>query len=114
MKFNMMINGIETLFPDAEVHYFKEDNKLVIYFLNLNKEVIKRIEKNIQNLKKVKLRIEENFLVLNVKDFQCAYDLNKTPNLIDLYTGGIKLGFAFEDEDGKLLDIETPLFSHEI
>ena len=27
MKFNMMIGGIETLFPETDVRYFKEDKR---------------------------------------------------------------------------------------
>ncbi len=111
MKFNMMIGGVETLFPKVDVRYFKEKNKIVIYFLKIKQEDIQRIEKNIRE---AKLRLEGNFLVLIFKDFQYAYDLNESPNLIDLYTTGIRLGFAFEDENGKMLDIATPTFSNEI
>ena len=34
MKFNMIIGGVETLFPKASVCYSKEDNEIVVYFLN--------------------------------------------------------------------------------
>jgi len=107
MKFKMMIGGIETIFPEAEVRYFRKDNEIVIYFLKLNKEYLHKIEKNIMSSK---LIMEGNYLILLLKDFQYAYDLNESPKLMDLYMGGSGLGFAFEDENGKLLDIKTPTF----
>ena len=111
MKFNMVINGVETLFPKADVCFFKEKNNLVIYFLNLDKEVL---EKTKQNIKKPSLRIENNYLILKLKDLQYAYDLNKNKKIMNLYMNGASLGFAFEDENGNMLDIETPHFSHAI
>ncbi len=38
MKFNMMISGIETLFPEVQICYFEKDHEMVVYFLNTNKE----------------------------------------------------------------------------
>ena len=113
MKFNMMIGGVETLFPEAEVCFFKEKNALVIYFLKLSKEVLNKTKIKIKT-NQSSLRIEENYLVLTLKDLQYAYDLNKNKKIIPLYMNGASLGFAFEDEDGKMLDIETPHFTHEI
>ncbi len=111
MKFNMMIGGVETLFPEADVRYFKNDEKIVVYFLKLNNEVLNRTK---ENMKKANLRLENEFLVLLLNDFQYALDLKKFPNLLDTYNSGIYLRFAFEDENGKLLDIDTPTFSNEI
>ena len=37
MKFNMMIGGVETLFPDAEIRYSKKTNEVVICFLKIKK-----------------------------------------------------------------------------
>ena len=113
MKFNIMIGGVETLFPEAEVCFFKEKNALVIYFLKLSKEVLNKTKIKIKT-NQSSLRIEENYLVLTLKDLQYAYDLNQTEQLIDLYISGATLGFAFEDENGNMLDIETPHFSHAI
>lgn len=107
MKFKMMIGGIETLLPKADARYFKNDNEIVIYFLQINKDDLQRTKKNIGD---AKLRLEGSFLVLLLKDFQYAYDLNQSPTLMDLYMGGTGLGFAFEDENGTLLDIKTPTF----
>ena len=50
MKFNMMIGGVETLFPEAEVCFFKETNDLVIYFLNLNEEILNKTKSNNRNI----------------------------------------------------------------
>ena len=113
MKFNMMIGGVETLFPEAEVCFFKETNDLVIYFLNLNEEILNKTKSNIET-NQTSLRIEENYLVLTLKDLQYAYDLNKNKKIMNLYMNGASLGFAFEDENGNMLDIETPHFSHAI
>lgn len=111
MKFNMMIGGVETIFPEADVRYFKEDKKIVVYFLNLNDEVLNKTKKNI---KQANLRVESQFLVLLLNDFQYALDLKNFSNLLELYNSGIYLRFAFEDENGNLLDIPTPTFSNEI
>ena len=73
MKFNMMIGGVETLFPETEVRYDKKENEVIIFFLKIKKDDLIRTEKYI---KKANLRIEENYLVLKLKDFQYAYDLN--------------------------------------
>ena len=56
------------------------------------------------------MRIEENYLILRFEDFQYAYDLNKNKKIMNLYMNGASLGFAFEDENGNLLDIPTPSF----
>ena len=111
MKFNMMIGGVETLFPETEVRYDKKENEVIIFFLKIKKDDLIRTEKYI---KKANLRIEENYLVLKLKDFQYAYDLNKNTKLMQLYINGAILGFAFEDEVGKLLEIETPRYSYAI
>ena len=111
MKFNMMIGGVETLFPETEVRYDKKENEVIIFFLKIKKDDLIRTEKYI---KKANLRIEENYLVLKLKDFQYAYDLNECPQLMDLYMNGASLGFAFEDENGNMLDIATPRYSNEI
>ena len=111
MKFNMMIGGVETLFPETEVMLFKEKNKIVIYFLHLNKEILKNTTEKITQ---ANLRIEDNYLVLKLKDFQYAVNLYKYPNLIKIYSSGTKLRFAFEDEDGNILDIATPTFINEV
>ena len=111
MKFNMMIGGVETLFPETEVMLFKEKNKIVIYFLHLNKEILKNTKEKITQ---ARLRIEENYLVLKLKDFQYAYNLNQSENLIDLYMNGTGLGFAFKDENDKLLNVSTPTVYHEV
>ena len=111
MKFNMMIGGVETLFPETEVMLFKEKNKIVIYFLHLNKEILKNTKEKITQ---ANLRIEDNYLVLKLKDFQYAVNLDKYLNLIKTYSSGAKLRFAFEDEDGNILDIATPTFINEV
>ncbi len=111
MKFNMMIGGVETLFPETEVMLFKEKNKIVIYFLHLNKEILKNTKEKITQ---ANLRIEDNYLVLKLKDFQYAVNLDKYPNLIKTYSSGTKLRFAFEDEDGNILDIATPVYNHAV
>ena len=113
MKFNIMIGGVETLLPEAEVCFFKEKNALVIYFLKLSKEVLNKTKIKIKT-KKASLRIEENYLVLKLKDFQYAYNLNQNENLIDLYMNGTGLGFAFKDENDKLLNVSTPTVYHEV
>ena len=53
-------------------------------------------------------------MVLKLKDFQYAYDLNQYPQLMDLYMSGYSLGFAFEGEDGNILDIATPVYNHAV
>ena len=111
MKFNMMIGGVETLFPDAEIRYSKKTNEVVICFLKIKKEDLIRTEKNI---KKAHLRIENDYIILKLKDFQYAYDLNQYPQLMDLYMNGSGLGFAFEGEDGNILDIATPVYHNAI
>ena len=73
MKFNIMIGGVETLFPEVELRKSKERNEIIIFFFFFKKYDLIRTEKNI---KKASLRIEENYLVLKLKDFQYAYDLN--------------------------------------
>lgn len=37
MKFNMMIGGVETLFPETDVRFFKEQNEIIIFFINIKK-----------------------------------------------------------------------------
>ncbi len=111
MKFNIMIGGVETLFPEVELRKAKEKHKIVIFFLKIKEKDLIRTEKN---MKKANLRIEENYLVLNLKDFQYAYDLNQYPQLMDLYMSGYSLGFAFEGEDGNILDIATPVYNHAV
>ena len=111
MKFNMMIGGVETLFPEAEVYYYEKKNEVVIFFLKINKEDLRRTE---QNMRHAQIRIEENHLILKLKDFQYAYNLNQNENLIDLYMNGTGLGFAFKDENDKLLNVSTPTVYHEV
>ena len=111
MKFNIMIGGVETFFPENDVCYFKEKNKMVIYFLKIKEEYLEKIKQNIFN---ISLRLEENYLILLIKDFQYAVNLDKYPNLIKTYSSGTKLRFAFEDEDGNILDIATPTFINEV
>ena len=109
MKFKMMIGGIETLFPEAEIRYSKKTNEVIVFFLKIKKEDLLRTEKYI---KKAEIKIEGDYLIIKLKDFQYAYDLNQNENLMNLYMQGFNLGFVFEDEDGKLLEIETPIYSH--
>ena len=111
MKLNMMIGGVETLLPEAEVYFYEKKNKIVIFFLNIKKEDLIRTEKN---MKKAQIRIENNYLVLKLKDFQYAYDLNQNENLMDMYMNGSGLGFAFKDENDKLLNVPTPTVYHEV
>ena len=111
MKFNMMIGGVETLFPEVELRKSKERNNIIIFFLKIKKDDLIRTEKNI---KKASLRIEDNYLVLKLKDFQYAVNLDKYPNLIKTYSSGTKLRFAFEDENGNILDIASPTFINEV
>lgn len=106
-----MIGGVETFFPENDVCYFKEKNKMVIYFLKIKEEYLEKIKQNIFN---ISLRLEENYLILLIKDFQYAVNLDKYPNLIKTYSSGTKLRFAFEDEDGNILDIATPTFINEV
>ena len=49
MKFNMIIGGVETFFPETDVCYFEEKNKMVIYFLKTKQENIEKIIKNIKH-----------------------------------------------------------------
>ena len=107
MKFNIMIGGVETFFPENDVCYFKEKNKMVIYFLKTKQE---NIEKIIKNMKNQKLKLEDNFLILNLKEFQYAFDMRGYEKIMDFYNTGGKIGFAFEDESGNLLDIPTPTY----
>ena len=111
MKFNIMIGGVETLFPETDVRFFKEDNEIIIYFLNIKKENLNHI---LEHIKTSKLRIEDDYFLLKLKNIQYAYNIKKSPKLIDSYLKGCGLGFAFEDENGNMLDIETPHFSHAI
>lgn len=111
MKFKMMIGGVETLFPEAEIRYSKKTNEVIVFFLKIKKEYLLRTEKYI---KKAEIKIEGDYLILKLKDFQYAYDLNKNKKLMQLYINGAILGFAFEDEVGKLLEIETPRYSYVI
>ena len=111
MKFNMMIGGVETFFPETDVRFFKEQNEIIIFFINIKKDQLKHIENNMKNSK---VKIEGNYIILLLKNIQYAYDLNKSPRLMEDYLKGADLGFAFEDEDGKLLDIATPRYSNEI
>ena len=53
-------------------------------------------------------------MVLKLKDFQYAYDLNQYPQLMDLYMNGSGLGFAFEGKHGNTLDIATPVYHNAI
>ena len=107
MKFNMVVGGVETLFPEIQVVFFQEKNKMVIYFLKTKQE---NIEKIIKNMKNQKLKLEDNFLILNLKEFQYAFDMRGYEKIMDFYNTGGKIGFAFEDESGNLLDIPTPSF----
>ena len=107
MKFNMMIGGVETLFPKVEARYFKDKNRIIIYFLKNNQKNLDRIKKNINNSI---MKFEDDFLVLLLKDFQYAFSLEGYDDLISLYNSGVGVGFAFEDEDGKLLEITVPTF----
>ena len=111
MKINMMIGGVETLFPETDVRYFKKENEVVIYFLKLKKEELIKIEKNIKD---AKLIIEGNYIMLLLKDFQYACNLKKSPKLMELYLNGSGVGFAFENENGILLDIATPTFHNAV
>ena len=109
MKFNMIIGGVETLFPKASVCYSKEDNEIVIYFLNTKKEDINKLKETLKT-KKISLKIENNFIIFKLKRIQYAFDITEYKNIVSVYDGGGYIGFAFEDEDGKLIDIETPSF----
>ncbi len=109
MKFNMISGGVETLFPKASVCYSKEDNEIVIYFLNTKKEDINKLKENLKT-KKLSLKIENNFIIFKLKRIQYAFDITEYKNIVSVYDGGGYIGFAFEDEDGKLIDIETPSF----
>ena len=111
MKFKMMIGGIETLFPEAEIRYSKKTNEVIVFFLKIKKEDLLRTEKYI---KKAEIKIEGDYLILKLKDFQYAYNLNQNENLIDLYMNGTGLGFAFKDENDKLLNVSTPTVYHEV
>ena len=111
MKINMMIGGVETLFPETEVRYDKKENEVIIFFLKIKKDDLIRTEKYI---KKAEIKIEGDYLILKLKDFQYAYDLNKNKKIMNLYMNGASLGFAFEDENGNMLDIATPRYSNEI
>ena len=42
------------------------------------------------------------------------FKMHKNKKIIPLYMNGASLGFAFEDEVGKLLEIETPRYSYAI
>lgn len=108
----MIINGVETFFPKAEARFLKEQNKIVIYFSEISSEIIKKTEDKI-NKKKAQLIMEEDYLILLLEDFQYAYDLNQSPRLIELYTQGSRIGFAFIGEDGNILSIPTPVFLNE-
>lgn len=109
MNLNIIVDNVETLFPEVELRKSKEKNQIIIFFLKIQKEYLIRTEKNINE---ANLRLENNHLILKVKDFQYAYDLNQFPTLIDLYMSGYGIGFAFEGEDGNILDIETPVYYH--
>ena len=104
-----MIGGVETLFPEAEVCFFKEDNEIVVYFLNTKEEDINKIKENLKT-KKLSLKIENNFLIFKLKKIQYALDITGYSNIVDFYDGGGSIGFAFEDVNGKILDMETPSF----
>ena len=107
MKFNMMIGGIETLFPENDACYFEEENRIIVYFLNIDKVFLDRIKKCIN---KPIMKFEENYLLLILNDFQYALNLKDYSTIVDLYFKGVGIGFAFEDENGKLLDISVPTF----
>ncbi len=38
MKFNMMIGGVETLFPESNICHLKEDSEIVVYFLKTSQK----------------------------------------------------------------------------
>ncbi len=107
MKFNMMIGGVETIFPDVDVRYFENKKRVIVYFLKINNKDTEKIKKYI--IKPI-MKFEDNFLVLLLKDFQYALNLDGYEELISLYENGVGVGFAFENEDGKLLDISVPTF----
>ena len=107
MKFNMMIDGVETLFPEFKICHFQEDNEIVVYFLNTSQKDIERIKKYI---KKPILKFEDQYIILFLKEFQYAFDMRGYEKIMDFYNTGGKIGFAFEDESGNLLDIPTPSF----
>ena len=52
---------------------------------------------------------DEQFVENFKRESQAAASLSH-PNIVSVYDGGGYIGFAFEDEDGKLIDIETPSF----
>ena len=107
MKFNMMIGGVETLFPEIQVVFFQEKNKMVIYFLKTNIENIQKIK---DNMVEPKLILENNFLILRLKDYQYAFDISRYKSIINFYENGGCIGFAFKDENDNILDIDTPTY----
>ncbi len=107
MKFNMMIDSVETLFPEFKICHFQENNEIVVYFLNTSQKDIERIKKYI---KKPILKFEDQYIILFLQKFQYALNIEGYKNIIQFYNNGGFLGFAFEDENGNLLDIPTPSF----
>ena len=45
-----------------------------------------------------------------MQKFQYAFDMRGYEKIMDFYNTGGKIGFAFEDENGNLLDIPTPTY----
>ena len=107
MKFDIIVGGVKTKFPEFEIRFLEEDNEIVVYFLKISKEE-EEIIKN--NIKHPNLNIENGFLNLNLKEIQYSIEIEGYETIIDFYENGGLLGFAFEDINGKLLEIKTPSF----
>lgn len=61
-------------------------------------------------MKNPELKLQNNFLFFKLKNFQYAFDITHYKEVIDCYNRGGCVGFAFEDEDGHLIDVKTPDF----
>lgn len=107
MKLKMMIGGVETKIPEADARYFEKNNRIIVYFLKTNQEDLQRVKENIHN---PTMSFQENFIVLLMNDFQYAFNLDGYEDLLELYDNGVGVGFAFEDENGKLLNVKVPTF----